>query len=123
MNEDDIPELYDIHRRFYEKEFDFPFGKEFRPLLDKYLVIDDNDKIITFGSLELSVEAIAITDLARTTREREEALRKLLEALKFSARNHNFNMFHCTIQDPKWESILKKHEFNNCKGSYLYLVV
>lgn len=123
FTEEDVPELYDIHRRFYEKEFVFPFGTEFRPLLDKFAVVDDSDKIISFGSLELSVEAIVITDKSREVNDRREALYKLMEALQWNARNHQFHHIHCTVQDDKWEHHLIKAGFKRCKGNYLYLPV
>lgn len=120
----DIDQLVGIHKRNYESEFPFPFADGRAFFDEKFVVTDDFGNIITFGTLEITTEAIVLTDKAYPIRERREALYKLLHGLSFVAQNNGFDMFHCSvIDDPKWSDHLKKVGFKPIKGEYLYYKV
>jgi hypothetical protein len=119
----DLEQLRAIHARDYEQEFPFPFDGE-NKLLDKYVVVNDRNIIITFGSLEVVTEGIVITNKVISVKERREAFYKLLQCLQFSAQNHGFGQFHATVQENKWvKHLTKEFGFRECKGKYLYLDV
>src|SRR6266404_1797978 len=108
----DISKLVDIHKRNYEQEFPFPFSGARAFLDEKFVVEDEYHNIITFGALEIALEAVVMTDKCCPIKQRREALYKLLQALSFAAEGHGFDMFHCTIQDLKWLEHLKRAGFN-----------
>jgi len=123
MEDHDLLPLNRIHKEFYEKEFAFPFNGD-NKLLDKYVITDEKGEIITFGALELSLEAIVITNKLIDVRERREAFHKLLHCLQFCATRKGFNSFHATAQENVWaKQLIKRFGFKECKGKFLYLEV
>lgn len=118
MREDDIDQLMRIHEKFYRNEFNFP--DFLRHFLCAFVVIDNNERIITGGGVRTIAESILITDLDRHTRERMKALFKVLNASVFIARKSNYDQIHAFIQGD-WKKHLKKVGFNPAKGEALVL--
>lgn len=118
----DLSKLEQIYQEYYKDEFPFPFASnEKRRILDKFVVEDDDENIITCGALELLSEVVAITDKSFDARIRREALYKLFQALLFNADKFSFDQIHCTvINDPNWERHLIDIGWKNCKGNFLF---
>ncbi len=123
MESSDFPKIVEIYKRHFQNEFPFPFEGKRAFLDDKFVVTDDFGNVITFGTLEISLEGVVLTDKSYPIDDRRAALYKLLQALNWSASNSGFDMFHCTIQDEKWIKHLKRAGFKQCKGEYLFYKV
>lgn len=113
----DISELERIHDKFYE--FKFPLYDPSRKLLEKFIITHEGH-IITFGALELSIEAVVITNQDMDAKLRREGLYKLLECLKYNAKKNDFNSIHCLVEGNNWIRHLQQAGFKECAGKYLY---
>lgn len=119
----DLEKLREIHNRYYEREFKFPFDRcgWFSP---GFIIEDCNGNPITFGMFELTAEAILITDKDYSVNERVQALKMLFEVMKQDAREHNVGQFHAVvINEPSWEVWLKRYGFKSSRGNFLHYVI
>lgn len=113
----DIKELRGIHEKFYKEEFEFPdFFKKF---LCAFVVLD-NERIVSGGGVRLIPEVVLVTDQEVTARKRITALNEVLLASKFIAGKAGFDQIHAFIQDDNWLNILKKSQFQTCRGQAVY---
>lgn len=113
----DLDKLKEIHFKHY-KTFQFPRLEHF---LNQYVIEDVNGEFITFGGLEVILEATCLTDLDKSVELRGAALRKLLVYLKMDADFKGFDQIHSFTTDPTWTERLRKEGFNDCKGTALYI--
>lgn len=124
MTPDDFDQLKEIHEEHFKKEFDFHdyIGRKF---LDKWVVVDDEDKIIVGGGVRLITESIAITDMRRSVRDRQQALHMFLHACSFTSARQGFEGVHAFVmpENEQWIEILRKYGFNDTKGKSLFLQV
>lgn len=121
FNPDDIVQVEKIHAKYHKNDFDVSELSDIN-IIDKIVVVDNEDQIITFGGIRLMIEVVAVTDMDRSVRERMEALHNLLLALKFVAKNRGMDRLHCsTINNDNWYNQLIKSGFQPTKGKVLYL--
>ncbi|HWY34354.1 MAG TPA: hypothetical protein VNX68_06885 [Nitrosopumilaceae archaeon] len=119
LKPEDMFKLREIHKKFYKDEFIFPYDRVGK-VLDQF-VVAEGEEIITFGTLELTAEIIAITNKDFSAKIRREALYKLYDCLVFNADVNGHDIIHCmAIDDEKWFRHLKKVGFQECRGKYLY---
>lgn len=102
-----------IFNRYYSKD---RFGSlTFPNMTENYLcaftVEDENKQIITVGGVRTVAEVTLMTDKARSTRERVNALKSVLKASAFIARQFNFDWLHAVTDDPTWANQMKQHGF------------
>ena len=117
----DIDKLREIHTKFYETEFLFPnFLEKF---IGSFVVVDDNENVISGGGVKSIAESIIITNRDYSPHERKSALLQILQASIFVANRNGFEQLHAFVQDDKWHVILKKYGFQDCKGNALFLEV
>lgn len=116
----DLEELRKIHSKFYKNEFSFPLDR-FGVFSNKFVITDDSGQIITFGMLELSAEAIVLTNKNVEGFKKYKALVNLLPILSEEAKQANLNNFTASIyNDPIWQRNLLKAGFKESKGSHLF---
>lgn len=116
----DVPQLVDIHQKFYTNEFVFT---EFDEHFLNYFVTIEDGKIISGGGVRTIAESVIVTDLSATRQIRKEALLLILKEAIKTCNIHNYDQLHAFVQDPKWEKVLRKYGFqdNKAKGLYLWL--
>lgn len=114
----DLEEIKEIHRKFYDKEFDF---SEFsRKYLSKFTVIE-NDKIVLAGGIRNIAEVVLVTDKESSTRVKRDALLEALEASKQIAASEGLSQIHAFIQDEAWCNHLFKYGFQDTAGRAVVL--
>jgi hypothetical protein len=119
LTPNDIDEIRKIHNLFYKDEFEFPdFLNNF---LCAFVVIDDDEKIISAGGVRMIAESVLITDLNHSTRDRRKALYQVLEASQYLTLNADFKELHAFVQDDKWSRHLNRVGFLPTKGKSLVL--
>lgn len=117
----DLEDLQIIHDEFYRDEFAFPdFGNKF---LSTFVVIDDNDDIIVGGGVRSLAEAIIMTDMSKSTRDRRKALYHVFQASLFTANQSGYNQLHAFVQNARWARCLKKIGFRNTVGQPLVITL
>lgn len=118
---DDIEEIRAIHKRYFSSEFDFP------DFLNNYLcafvVLNDNNRIISAGGVRAIAESVIVTDLSLAIKERRAALYQVLDASCFITKNASFDQLHAFIQDKNWLRHLQKIGFSPTKGQALVLSI
>lgn len=107
---EDIPELEKIHAKYYANEFPFPLVAG-RKHFDKYVVTDNNDNILMFGTLEANVELIALSDLAADIRERRDAYKQLIDISLAGAKYYGFPYIYASAPSDGMEKHLKHRGF------------
>lgn len=112
---EDIDKLREIHRKYYEKEFDFP---DFLNNFICVFTVTNNEGIVSTGGVRSIFEIVAITDKDKSVRERRSALYQILDASQFVA---NGEALHVFVQDEVWMNHLTKIGFKSTKGKALVL--
>lgn len=119
----DLMQIQYIHQKYYNDEFPLADFQDTH-FLPQYVVIDDNDRIITAGGVRTILESIFVTNQDFSPRDRREALLMLLEALIHEARAEKYNQIHAfIIEDDTWEKQLEKYGFSRCRGNALCLPI
>lgn len=118
----DLDEAIRIHKTYYEHIFPFPFPAD-RKFLEAYVVTDDNDKIIIFATLELSVEVASIGDKVIPLWKRAKALKMLQKCAQVKTRTFGFDTLYCIVHNDKWARILRKFGFKDSSGQHLFMKV
>jgi hypothetical protein len=121
LKESDLPKIAEIHRNFYEKEFDFE--ELFLRNIGVFAVTDENDVIVCVGAVRPIAEVVLITDKEKTVRERRSALFKVLDASEFVAKNSGFDQLHIFVQDDNWIKHLMKNGFKATAGKALVRIL
>lgn len=115
---EDLPKLVEIHEKFYAQDFEFPIGAD-RKQLDKYIVTDMQDNILVFGTLEVNVELVALSDLDADIKLRREAYSKLITANLFGAQNYNLPFIYASAPSEAMTKHLKHRGFTDPKHPIL----
>lgn len=116
----DLYTAKDIHKKYYEKEFEFPqFGTD--TFINKFQITNENDKVITAGGIRLIPEIILMTDKDAPVLDRRLALYTALDYMIYNAKQMNYDGLHAFVQDQKWSTRLKRTGFHNTKGEALVL--
>jgi hypothetical protein len=76
-----------------------------------FTVIDNDNKIITVGGVRTIAEVTLMTDKSHPVRVRINALKEVLNASKFIAKEFNFDWLHAVTDDPTWANQMKHHGF------------
>lgn len=109
----DIKEAKRIFDKYYSK--DKQGSLTFPDMTDNYLcafvVEDDNKNIITSGGVRTIPEVTLMTDKEYPTRERIQALKLVLRATGFIAKQFRFDWLHAVTDDPTWANQMKQHGF------------
>ncbi len=110
---EDLKAAKRIFDRYYSED---AYGKlAFPNMTENYLcaftVLDDNKQIITVGGVRTVAEITLTTDKARPVRERMNALKEVLRASGFIARQFRFDWLHAVTDDPTWANQMKQHGF------------
>ena len=118
------PQFLQIHNKHFKDEFELSELFDDK-VLNKFVITDDDDKVVTFGGIKLLFELACVTDLDRTPRERVVALKTFLDTALSQARKKQFEQLHCfathNIEDNKWVGMLEKVGFSQTKGRALYI--
>ena len=115
---DDLPKLVEIHEKFYKDQFEFPIGSD-RKQLDKYIVTDENDNILIFGTLEVNAELVALSDLDADIKLRREAYSRIIAANLFGANNYNLPYIYASATSEAMAKHLKHRGFTMPKHPIL----
>lgn len=119
LNEQDIPKLNELWKKFYEKEFPFP---DFRKFLLSFKIVNSEGTIITAGGLKLTPEMILITDKEQMSAKRAFALTSALQICSFHARAQNFDLISASVvNDEKWLEQLRSIGFRDSIGTHLVI--
>ncbi len=117
IQESDLGNIAEIHRKFYSTEFDLPdFTKHF---IHAFAITNLDDKIVTVSGIRPILEVVALTDKDRSPLERKDALDSLLTISAFIADHDKFDEFHVFVQDKKWMNRLKRRGFVDTAGKSL----
>lgn len=116
IRESDIEQLRRIHKEHFGTEYGF---NEFFDHALMLFVYEEDDKIISAGSVRTIVEACTITDKDATKKERHRAFMEILRASLLTCGIHKYHELHAFIQDPRWYQILQKMEFKPTVGQAL----
>lgn len=117
LKESDLPVIEELHKKFYEGEFDLV--EIYNNSIGLFVVTDDNDKIICVGGVRPIAEAVLITDKDRSVRERRSALYRVLDASEYITKNSGFDQLHVFVQDEEWMKHLSKIHFKPTAGRSL----
>lgn len=119
IDENDLEQLKEIHKRYYDKEFPFP---DFRDnFLCNLCVADDNNIVITGGGIRTILESIIITDKSRSPVDRKDALYSMLAASTYCVEKLGYDQLHAFVQDKVWLNRLKRVGFVETKGQALVI--
>src|SRR3990167_1065196 len=105
----DIDKLREIHTKFYETEFLFPnFLEKF---IGSFVVVDDNENVISGGGVKSIAESIIITNRDYSPHERKSALLQILQASIFVANRNGFEQLHAFVKMISGMEFLKSMDF------------
>lgn len=115
---DELQRIYDAH---FSHEFSFP--NFINGFLCRFIVENEEGKIITAGGIRTIAESMLITDLDINVKERYCALNMALEVSAHFGKRAGFDGLHAFIQNPKWEKRLLKSGFTHTKGKSLVMEI
>lgn len=87
---------------------------EFPNFINNYLcayTVKDQKGIICVSGVRTIAEVCLITDKNRSVRDRVMALREVLRASSFIAREFRFDWLHAITDDPTWANQMKENGF------------
>ena len=106
---DDIEEVRRIFDKFYSKDIEIPdFITNY---LCAYTVVGDDGDIITAGGVRTIAEVCLVTDKTRSPRSRVQALKEVLSASSYIAREFRFEWLNAITDDPIWANQMKEKGF------------
>lgn len=123
LNINDLNSLHKIHHEFYPNDALPNFARNF---YSAFVVVDDNDCIITCGGVEAIAEAVVLTDKDFSVHTRTSAMMEILRALILTCNRVNQDYLHAFIindQDESWIRTLNKVGFNPIPGRSFFLEV
>lgn len=86
------------------------------------IVVEDGGKILGYGQNREITEAIMLLDLSLPLRVRRAALSEMIKESLYRASQRGHNQIHSFVQDPNFESALKKHfGYKDTKGKALVM--
>ena len=104
---DDLESIDRIWKVHYNTSFGLP---NLENVIIHGVVEDETDgKISGFGLVKIFAEGILILDKSLTVRQKVATLRELMDAQRLGIDRANISQVHAFIQDPVFESVLKKH--------------
>lgn len=113
---EDLETLRKLHEPFKD-QFKFP---DFSLLSSIYVAVDEDDKILGFGSVQPIFEAVLVLDLSASVDERLLALDMLESRAEFELKTQGISQIHAFVQLPLFENLLKnRFEFKPTKGKAL----
>ncbi len=118
---DDETHLRELNARYYPDDAFPGFEKNFSSAL---CIVDDEDRIITAGGVELIAEGVCITDKGFSEHIRGKALRMLLQSMLLTCGRINQDHLHIfsNSYDITWERALQGNRFKSC-GRAFYIGV
>jgi len=116
MTPADANKLKEIHEQQYAADFEFPHGK----FIMEFVVVDDDNKVISGGGVRSIAESVIITDKCFSPRIRREALLEILNASLLTCGKFGYDQLHAFVKDPTWEKVLEKYDFKLCKNLAYY---
>lgn len=115
----DLEPVRTIHEKYYGTEFPLPdFVTNY---LCAFVVMDENDSIISAGGVRTLLESVLLTDKSFAPEVRKEALLDILVASIHVAKKGKFEGIHAFVQDKKWAARLRRTGFKDTVGQALYL--
>ena len=122
LHQDDESLLRDLNAEYYPNDAYPDFKRHLSPVL---AVVDDEDKIITAGGVELIAEGVSITDKSRSPHTRGKALRMLMQSMLLTCGrvNQNFLQISVTDEDWTWMRALEGDGFKPTGGRQFYIEV
>lgn len=108
----EVDELLEIWKKHFSNDFPFPLDSN-RKQLERYVVVDDNDKIITFGMLELYPEINSMSDLDMNVIVRRDAYHMLLDQLEKDSLHYKMKELYCSISGEGWERHVRREGFTD----------
>jgi hypothetical protein len=118
MTNEDLPQLQEIHAKFYANEFPI---EDLTNRFFETIVVEENGKIISACALRTLIEAVMITDKSSSARARRDALVQILIKSLLVAGQTGHNSVQAFVQDDNWEKQLKHYGFRECKGKALFI--
>jgi len=102
-----------IFDKYYSKDLhgSLTFPNMYENYLCAFTVEDDKNSIITTGGVRTIAEITLMTDKDRYVKERIQALKHVLKASAFIARQFRFDWLHAVTDDPTWANQMKQHGF------------
>lgn len=118
---EDETHLRELNAHYYPDDVFPNFEKNFASTI---AVIDDNDRIITAGGVELIAEGVCITDKSFSEHVRGKALRILLQSMLLTCGRIHQDYLHIfsNSHDEIWERALQSNRFKSL-GSSFYIGV
>lgn len=112
---EDIPEAKKIFDKFYKTDSNgsLEFPDMTKDYLCCFVVEDDNGKIISVGGVRTIAEVTLMTDKDISARKRVIALKEILRASGYIARNFRFDWLHAVTDDPTWANQLESQGFKS----------
>ncbi len=109
--------LRELNARYYPDDRFPGFRKNFASAL---AIVDNNDKIITAGGVELIAEGVCITDKEFSEHVRGKALRMLLQSMRLTCGRINQSDLHVfsNNHDEIWERALLGDGFKPLEGAF-----
>lgn len=107
-----MEKLYDL---YFKREYSFP---KFMEMICAF-VVEDEEGPIVYGGVRDIPETIAVTDLSRKPKIREEALYKLLDASIFVCKSNNYDQMYVWTQNYKYARRMLKNGFRHPDGESL----
>lgn len=114
----DLNKLKLAHEEYFAKEFDFP---DLRKFYSAFIVENKDGEMISAGGVRPISEAIIITDMSKSVKERREALYQLFQAMLFTNSKLGFDQLHAFVQDETWLKHLIKVGFRPTTGKALVI--
>lgn len=101
----DIPLLTELHKKYYQ-DLGLP---DFTKGLCSFVI--ENDGPIVYGMVKTFVEITILTDKSKFSREKRDALYKVLDISSYVAKHHGFDELHAFTNDDKYAQALLKRGF------------
>jgi len=118
MKVNEVDNLFNIWNKYYLDNFPFPLDAN-RKQLERYVVVDGDDKIILFGTIELNPEFIAMSDLGLDIKNRRESYHLLLNKIEHDAKHYGFDNLSCSVNNDNWERHVRSVGFDDPKAKIL----
>jgi len=116
---EDIEHLKVIWNEYFREEFTFP------DFINGYycaFLVESNSSIIAAAGVRPIAEVVLITNKKENTRNKREALVKIMQASMFTASRFGHDSLHAFIQDEGWQQhLINRANFKPTKGRSIFL--